>query len=170
MYMWNVRTGLLQQVNSYKSSTTVVVFHYSGWAPITTLDHPTSLMTQCSKAGYINIQVDFELHHSALRLSDSNSKNCRGMGTFVYLVYIAVGSFAMIARPFFFSRELAPSPPHLPFPKIKSTCSGNLLKVCVKCENWTTTTGELLQVQYYSSGFFTIVGDLQLQHMIILHL
>ena len=25
--------------------------------------------------------------------------------------------------------------------------------MCVKCENWTTTSGELLQVQYYSSDF-----------------
>ena len=42
--VWNVRTGLLQQVNSYKSSTTVVVFHYSGWSSITTHDHPTVLV------------------------------------------------------------------------------------------------------------------------------
>ena len=31
--------------------------------------------------------------------------------------------------------------------------------VCVKCENWTTTLGELLQVQYYSSDFKTLQSN-----------
>ena len=58
-----------------------------------------SASKQYSKVEYTKEFFEFELDHSCLDLDRLNSKNCRVMGTCVYLVCIAVASFAILAQP-----------------------------------------------------------------------
>ena len=58
-----------------------------------------SASKQYSKVEYIKEFFEFELDHSCSDLDRLNSKNCRVMGTYVYLVCIAVASFAVLAQP-----------------------------------------------------------------------
>ena len=58
-----------------------------------------SASRQYSKVEYIKEFIEVKLDTGSELITDSNSKNCRVMGTFVYLVYIAVASFAVLAQP-----------------------------------------------------------------------
>ena len=58
-----MRNGLLQHVNSYKSGSTVTVVIFTTVGDLQ-LQHFYILNVCKLKAGYINVQVDFELDHS----------------------------------------------------------------------------------------------------------
>ena len=58
-----------------------------------------SASRQYSKVEYIKEFIEVKLDTGSELITDSNSKNCRVMGTFVYLVYIAVASFVVLAQP-----------------------------------------------------------------------